>query len=354
MQDTVNKAPNIPEIYAALAASAFIAGQGDEALDWIEKGLKVDPLSARLHLQKGRLILALLDRPEDAERAFESARSAAPDWTAIDLASGDAAFARNELSDGIQWYASAMEKDPQDHEIPAMIGRHLYNFGLDELADSMLQRARSIAPEAPWTQALQLEKLVKAGNHERILTLAAKLLAQDIEDRGGAFSLSVFSYVNSMIVLGNAARVADFFESLRPGISEGTYKFAGPKEFTMRFGLVFALNDAGDFERSQEIMTDIEEWADLAIPDWRQNDAILMNTSIASGAMEQAADFAVRDLSRPLGQLKSWRSTYTYFSWTEPLLDDPRIVERIEELERLTAAAAPSISAVFAANTSTN
>ncbi len=346
--ETAEKAPNQPAIFGSLALASLAAGNAAESLDWLEKGLSIDPLSARLNLQKGRLLLTFLNRPADAQRAFAKARESAPGWTAVALASGDAAFAQQKFREGMRWYVEAMEMDPQDHEIPAMIGSHLYNFGIDTVAEDMLVRAQAIAPNAPYTQALQLEKHIRSGNDERVVNLASQLLADDIEDRGSAFSLSVFGYVSAMINLDTAAKVPEFFESLRPGITESEYQLTGTKEFSMRFALVHALNNVGDFSLSQSIMSDLQDWADLAIPGWRQNDYVMVNTFIASGDIEGAVPYAISDLSRPLGQQMRWRTNYEYFTWMDPLLDVPEVEREIARLDARTDEAAEGIAELFA------
>ena len=50
LRAVVGKAPNVSALYGAIANGTVRDGDAAETLDWIEKGLEVDPLSARLNL----------------------------------------------------------------------------------------------------------------------------------------------------------------------------------------------------------------------------------------------------------------------------------------------------------------
>ena len=342
-------APNDPDIYSALSTAASAANRNDEALEWVDKGLERDPLSARLHLQRGRLLLGPLDRPTDAERAFARGREVAPAWTALTFASGDAAFAQDDFADGVFWYLEAMRLDPQDHELPSSIARFYYQLGMTAEGDEMFRRAEALAPDATWTRGLELERQLRAGNHERAVIAAQSIIRDNLDDRGGAFSLAVAGYVSSMIELGEAGKVGEFFESLRPGITNPGYIPTGIKDVLIQFVIVHALNDAGSVERAADLLERTVSFGDRVAPGWRDDAYIQATIAIAEGDTGRAVERALADLDNPLGRNMNWRMNYRIFAWFRPLLDSSKLAARLAELDEETERAATAVRIMLAA-----
>ncbi|RLA28303.1 MAG: hypothetical protein DRR11_16880 [Gammaproteobacteria bacterium] len=352
LKSAIELAPNEPELYFTMSLVAQISNRSEESLEWIDKGLSCDPLSARLHLQRGRLLLGALERPEDAEEAFAKGREIAPDWTAVNFESGNVAFAQGRFADGISWYQRAMALDPQDHEIPSIISGFYYQLGLDDEGDEMLRRAQALAPQEPRTRRAELEMHLQADNYERAAILAEEMLRDDIENRMGTFNVAVIGYVSSMIDLGRANAVAAFFESLKPGISSTDYTPPGGDEAFMRFMLVQAMVEMGSFETANEILNSLIAFADVAIPGWRENDYVMATVAMAQGDQETAIGYALKDLDEPLGTQLNWSFNYLHVAWMKPLLKNEQIAKRIAELEAETQAAGDEISVMLAAQQS--
>ncbi len=343
LRHAVELAPNVPLLYYALSNIATASRRNDEALEWLDKGLAVDPLSARLHLLRGRLLLGLLDRPQEAEEAFAKGRGISPEWTALNIASGDAALAQNHFAEGINWYQRAMSLDPQDHELPANISRFYYALGLQDEGDEMLWRAQALAPQEPWTRGLELEKYLRADSYERAAILAEGMVRDSVENRGDAFEIAVVGYVSSMIELDKADAVASFFESLKPGISGIEYVPMGRKEGTMRLVLVQALVQMGSFETANSILDSLMARMDTAGTDWRDNNYVMATIAAAQGDRESAIDYALKDFDQPLGRQMGWSFAYQHVAWLKPLLKDARVAKRIAELELETQAAGDEV-----------
>ncbi|MFQ5982373.1 MAG: tetratricopeptide repeat protein, partial [Woeseiaceae bacterium] len=291
LEHAVALAPNEPILYAVLGLVAVTSGDNEEALHWVDKGLDVDPLSARLHLQRGRLLLDELDRPDEADEAFAKGRELAPDWTALVFSSGDVALTQGRYADGISWYQQAMTLDPQDHELPALISEILYHLGLPEQAAPFYERARAMAPQEPATRRLQLLRHLREDNFERAVIVAEAIIRDDLEDRGGAYSIAVSGYVSSMIELGRADKVGEFFESIKPGIGTVGYQPQSFKESILQFMLVLALVHIGSIDTANQLLEPLLTLADQSIPDWRENNRLMMWTAIAQGDREAAIDF---------------------------------------------------------------
>ncbi len=343
LRHAVELAPNYSLLYYAMSNIAAASGRNDESLEWLDKGLAVDPLSARLHLLRGRLLLGLSDRSLEAQEAFARGREITPDWTALIIASGDAAFAQGHFAEGIHWYQRAMSLDPQDHELPANISRFYYALGLQDEGDEMLRRAQAIAPQKAWTRGLELEKQLRADNYERAVILAKGMIRDDIENRGDAFELAVMGYASSMIELGKADAIVGFFESLRPGISALEYLPPGHKERVMRFMLVQALVHRGSIDAANSILDSLIAFMDKSGPEWRQNDYLRATISMAQGEKESAIEFMIQNIDRPLGLQMGWRFRYQHLAWLKPLLQDARVAKRVAELEIETQVAGDEV-----------
>ena len=349
MRETIELAPNVPELFSTLSIASAFAQRNDESLFWLEQGLAVDPLSARLLLSKGRILLGVLGRAEEAAAAFDKARQSAPDWTAIDLASADAAFAMDDITAGVRWYLRAMQMDPRDHEIPAMTVRVYAGLGMAEEADEMVQRATAIAPSAPWTRSMVLARHMGAGNLERVVILAEQMLRDEVEDRGFAWGMAASGYASAMIDLGRANEVGPFLETIRNGVTGESYRPSGLKDIALRFVYLHTLTAQERFDEVTAKSEALEQYLDEAFPGWRQDYYLMANMYLSRGDSESAADFAVSDLSRSLGNNLSWRFNYQYFAWTRPLLNDQRIKPLIDDLEAKSASAALDVRNMLAA-----
>lgn len=348
MEETVELAPNVPDLFSYLSVAAALAQRNDDALYWLEQGLAVDPLSARLLLSKGRILLGVLGRPAEAADVFAKARESAPDWTAVDLASADAAFAMDDITSGVRWYLHAMQMDPQDHEIPAMTVRVYAGLGMTEEADAMALRASSIAPSAPWTRSMVLVGHLGDGNLERAASLAEQMLRDEIEDRGFAWGMASFGYVTAMIDLGRVDEVGAFLETIREGVTSESYQPTGLKEISLRFAFLHAMAAQERFDEVTSMSLAMEAHLDQVFPGWRQSDYLAMNVYLTRGDMDKAVEHAVADLSLNLGTNLSWRFNYLYFAWMRPLLSDQRVKPLIDELELKSAEAAIDVRAMLA------
>jgi TolB-like protein/lipopolysaccharide biosynthesis regulator YciM len=343
--------PNNPDLYSMLSNAANNSnheGHEDEALAWLDEGLEHDPMSARLLLQRGRLLMGPLERPDEAEESFAKGREIAPEWTAVIFSSGFVAFTQERYADGVSWFQRAMAVDPQDHELPAMIARLYYQLGLADEGNEMLRRAQALAPQEPATRGLELLKQLHAENHERAAILAERMILDGVDNRNGAFNIAVTGYVGSMIELGKADAVAGFFETVQPGISNPLYSPLSVNEAFMQFVLVQALVKAGAYDTANAILASLEKFADTAFPRWRENEYIMASLSIAQGNREAAVEYALKDLDQPLGEQLNWSMNYQHRAWMKPLLKDERIALRISELEAETLAAGNEVRAMLA------
>ncbi len=348
LKEILELSPTNVELYVVLSNVAGASNRDDERLEWIDKGLERDPLSARLLMARGRILSGVLDRQDEAEEAFANAREVAPEWTAVIFGSSQVSFARGRYAEGIGWYQRAMAVDPQDHELPAIIARFFYRFGLVEEGDEMLRRAQALAPQESATVGLELREQLRAENHERAALLAQDMILNGIDNRNGVFNIAVTGYVSSMIELGKADAVAGFFESVHPGISNPSYEPPSLNEAFIQFVLVQALVKAGAFDAANAILESLITFADVAVPSWRDNEYVMATVAVAQGDQDAAIEYALKDLSQPFNEQMNWRANYQQVAWMKPLLKDERIALRVTELESETKAAGDEVRVMLA------
>lgn len=343
LESAIEGAPNEADLYATMVNSYLAVRDAEGALQWTEKGIEIDPLSARLHLQKAQILLRELEQPEQALEQFELARELAPGWTAPIFFTGDAEMRLGNFGAGVEWYLKAMEVDPQDHELPAIVARIYYALRLEAQGDEMFERSRAMAPQEPWPRSLELERHIRADSYERVVLLAEVMIRENIENRGDAYSFALFGYVNSMIELGQPERVPEFFESIRPGITSPDYRAQDVKDMIMQFALVHALLEAGSVDAANNILTTMVEVADAAAPGWRDDDEVQMLLAIARGQVDTAIEHALADLAKPLSEQLDWEITYRHNTWVRPVLEDERVARRIRELDAEVDAAGQDV-----------
>jgi len=343
IEAAIELAPNEPDLYLMMAAIARVFQDDEESLTWLDEGLARDPLSADLHWQKGNHLLGQMDDPARAEVSFARARELAPEWTAVYSASANAARFRGEFADSLRWDMRAMELDPQDHELPARIGRFYYQLGLVDEGDEMLARAQILAPQAPWTRSLEIERQMHAENYERAILLAESMIRDDIDDRGGAWENALAAFVESKIELDDAADVPVFFESVIPGITSPVFEVREFKHQIMQFFLTIALVDIGAYDQANAIFDPLVEWFETNVPGFQDNHSAMMNIALFRGDTETAVEQALLDLEGPLGRNMGWRAPYETLSWLAPVTKDARLASRLAELNAQTLVAAEEV-----------
>lgn len=341
-------APSDPAIYSSLATVEAARNDPEAALAWTDKGLDVDPLSARLHLQRGQILLFMLDRADEALEAFEAGREVAPGWTAMVFNAGRAEFQLGNFGDGVAWYLRAIDIDPQDHELPAALARFYYQLGMVEEGDAMYERARAIAPESAWVRSLELERELRADRSERATVIAERMLLDDVSNRGNAYNMAVIGYASSMVELGRADRVATLFESVTPGVSGIEFQPGDFKQLIMRFTLLLAMTKDGGTEATDAMLDSVALFADVAAPGWRDDDYLMMSAALARGDGVAAIEHALADLAQPLAENLDWDLEFRHTAWVRPLFEDARLASRASVLEVEIATARDDVREMLA------
>jgi TolB-like protein len=124
---------------------AYFFEQPQQAIDLLEAGLLIDPLSSDLYLQQAR-IYRDERRLDEAREAAEKARQLSPGNPNTYGQLGYIAADSNDLPASLLWFRQAMEVDPQDHEFAANIATTFYQLNLPEEGDRWYARVKALAP----------------------------------------------------------------------------------------------------------------------------------------------------------------------------------------------------------------
>ena len=348
VEAAVKLTPSEAELYEILGGYNRVRRNFELALEWYQKGLEYDPLSVGLHVYTVGVFLYDLEDPLAAEEWLAKARQLAPDDLFVVAVSAEAAQLRGDYPGFLSWRLRQMELDPQDHEVPSVLGRFLYQLGLFEEADKMLARAQALAPDAPLTRILELELQWEAGNIERAILLAEQMIRDEVENRLGAWSQAMVIYATAKIQLGQAVDVPAFLDSVFPDIrsqspDEGTWRSRVAQYF-----LVVALAEMGDFEEANVILDPLVAWFEASIAGFDEADGPAGKIAALRGDYDTAVLRALEALDGPLGKHMDWRLNFAQAPSLAPVRNDARLAARLAELEAETLVAAEEVRAFLA------
>jgi TolB-like protein/Tfp pilus assembly protein PilF len=188
------------------------------ALGILEAGLMIDPLVADLHRTLGN-IYRDLERLDDALTSYKRARELAPDDPNTYSNLADLEEENNNLVAALEWRRQATEVDPQDHELAAGIANQLYKLDLPEEGDRWYARVVALAPNSPVAKHVQIHRLLARKEPQKTLELTRSMIADQVEDRRGAFREAMFTFMWLMMESGRSEEAYNFLISVRPGIS---------------------------------------------------------------------------------------------------------------------------------------
>jgi len=214
--------PRIPSdtwIRESVANSLRLFDAFDEALDIINAGLLLDPLSADMYSSQAEVYMEM-KRFEEARSAINRAIELAPDNPNLYSDMADLDQKTGQLVSSLNWTRKAIETDPQDHELVAQLAEKLFLLGLAEEGARWASRCYALAPQTVVCRKLQLIEARARNDNARRLELATAMLRDDVEMRRFGFTSALFSYVDLMTDQGRAKEGYDFLASLYPGIAE--------------------------------------------------------------------------------------------------------------------------------------
>jgi TolB-like protein len=333
LQDLLQVLPNDSMIRINLAATLHnYFGNSDRAIEVLQAGLMIDPLEAELHRWLGRIYTQ--DRRLDEARAsLQRSLELAPENPNVYSTMAELEAGADDFPAGLDWMRRATLVDPQDHELPANIARQLYRLRLSEEGDFWLARVRALAPASGLTRSIEVERAVALGDTEQVIALASAIIADQVEDRQGAFGETMYSYIDTMLQAGRAREAYDFLVSVRPEITNYEQITPDIQGLIMQWAAIDAMTGFESFENRKAAWQRFTSGMDAVGFPWKQDPADENYTwdYLMNGEVEQAIDHYLEyELNEPLA-LNLDRHRKLHYHIFGPVYEDPRVAAKLTE-----------------------
>ena len=331
----IERTPNEPVLYRTLGLLLSFANRQEEALQWLDRGLVVDPLDWRLHFYRGGR-LWYLGRLDAAEASYERVIELNPDHPTSYDALSAFSWLRKQYAESFALSRKAMELDPLDHEFPVLIAINLYTVGLMEEGDQYLQRAITMTPDKASVRAAKLYRLLLLDDHSRVRDMSETLLRDDIDARDGAYWLAVMAFMSTMSEKDKTDQALNVLEELRPGVSSADFDPRSPKDHALQYFAVLALAQTQSQVEALRMLDAVVPRWDESFPRWRNYfPGIVAPIAMARGQMDVAVELILEDLESGLPQGDQFYRPprYQHNYYYKALALEPPVAKRLAELD---------------------
>jgi TolB-like protein len=306
--------------------------QPDIALEVLEAGFMVDPLSAELYAQQGN-VYSKMKQFENARDATLKAIELDPrdpnHYSRMSVISGDLGDVRGVF----EWRLKNINADPQDHEIAGHMAREFYEWGLPEEGDRWLERVRALAPNSDILLRLQIDRAFSRGDDEGLIAVAQKMIAAPASMRHDVFPTALFSYRHHMSKAGRYQEAYDFLTGLRPEIKSFDQLPGDIRGTLMQWASIELMSG---FKSMQERNAAWQAFAQNLRAQgswWFDSPGDQSKDFLFSGDLDSAIEKAREDLAQPLASWPIRGDTWEDPIWA-PITSDPQIATRMAEMKR--------------------
>jgi TolB-like protein len=216
-EELVAANPKDYRIRALLGRLLRSVNRHGRALEIQLDGVTLDAFNPEIHHALGALYVDLGDFEKGREALKKSLElqqdlpNAYLKLAEISLRQGDAVeYARQMLQ--------AIAVDPQDHEIPALLGANLYWLGLIDEGDDFRDRVFAIAPTSPLAYQLSMVRAINIGDEIMSVDAARRAIEDDIDDRQFSYGRAVQHLLRVAARNGTLAEENAFIEATAPGL----------------------------------------------------------------------------------------------------------------------------------------
>ena len=328
--------PLIPaETYIRGQAATMIAfglNQPDAALEVVEAGLMVDPLSAELYAQQGN-VYRKMKQYGDARDSFLKAIELDPldpnHYSRMSVISANL----GDIAGTFEWRLKNIKADPQDHEITGEMARSFYDWGLPEEGDRWLARVRALAPNSDILQRLQIDRAISRRDADQVIAVAEKMIAAPASMRHDSFPTAVFSYGTYMSRAGRYQEAYDFLVGIRPEI-ESYEQLPGDIQGALMQWVSIELMSGFRSPEERKLVWQVFAQNLRAHGPWWFDDPIDQAVDfLFMGDLDSAIDKAREDLAQPLAVWPIRGETWDSPTW-DPITSNPEIATRLSEIKR--------------------
>ena len=293
----IERTPNEPRLYSEMVSHLRAVNRREEAFEWVERGIVVDPLDWTLHQRRAQFLMGVGDL-DGAQVSFARVIELNPDSPTGYTSAANIHWFRKQYAQAFALEKKAMEADPLDSDMPATIALALYTFGLMEEGDNYLQRATSIAPDKQFLRLAGLFRLLLLDDHSRARDMSETLLRDDeIDNRFGLYRFASMVFVSTMTESGKTEEALAVLEELRPGVLSPDFDPRGAKEVGLRYHAVLALAQSQSRDKTLAMLDKVESRLDESFPRWRGSPGLVAPIAMARGLTEIAIELTLEDLA---------------------------------------------------------
>ncbi len=331
----LTQAPNSVELYelAALALRRDAGTSKEAALEIIERGLILDPLSPSLLISKGRQLRSM-ERFDEALAAYARVRELEPaspsGYNGAALIYGD----RGPYVEAVRWYAKTASIDHEDHELPAAVAQYLLMMGLETEARPWVERAELLNASGSDTRRVVMLYAEQTGNPARAMALAADVIRERRDNRRFIYGTALSIYATLMLEAGKLNEAMALLRSVSHGIFD-----TPPKAPTNEFDLL-TLSTVTEFLAAtwsaEERATRVEYLNSMAKALFSDFDADGEGGGAVMQALKgnaaRAAGLLADDLSNPGDLPWEWRVVMRSPALAQ-IVKEPQMVAAVAKLE---------------------
>jgi predicted Zn-dependent protease len=187
LQTLVDAAPGEVEPRLVLARFLMFTDRLEESMQQLQAAQELDPLNPQIYYEMG--FVGITGRDFDVARAalVRSLELEPSQPNAYDMLGQIAARTGDGLG-SLKMSLKALEVDPKDHELPAIIAQELYELGLIDEGDRFRARVRAIAPTSEGAMQTELLRSINADSEEASLLLARQIVETLTVNRQGVWT----------------------------------------------------------------------------------------------------------------------------------------------------------------------
>ena len=278
----------------------FVQAREQEAIEVLEAGLLIDPLSAILHDALGKA-LRRMDRYEESMASFQRALAQQPDNPNFYFNIADLKADLGDLNGALEWRRKGIEVDPQDHELTAELAQDFYNLGLLEEGNYWAARSIALAPQSAVGRRVRLQQAYASGDMEQALLLARSMIKDQVSIRQDSLGTALDIHNELMSANGHQQEAYDFLLSVRPEL-EDFATFPGDwKGMLMQRRMILLMLSFKSPEEIQQAWLGFTTNLDRSFPRWRKSTENQVLNELVQGRFDEAERLAIDvHLSRPV------------------------------------------------------
>lgn len=301
LRDLLPLLPDSSDLRARVAGYlGLVQVREQEAVEVLEAGLLIDPLSAMLHEELGKTF-RLMGRYDEATESLQRALTQQPENPNIYFDIADVKVDLGDLNGALEWRRRGIEVDPQDHELPAELAEALFDLGMPEEGNRWAARSIAMAPQSAVGRKVRLQQAYASGDRERALQLARSMIKDQVSIRQGSLGTALDIHNELMPASGREQEAYGFLLSVRPEL-ENFATFPGDwKGMQMQRRMILLMHAFKSPEEVRQAWLGFSSSLDRSFPRWRESTKNQVLNEIMQGRLEEAERLAIDvHLSKPI------------------------------------------------------